>query len=201
MRGSKEADLVSAVIMYAIRCLAEGDLAALRNMKFGAREIEALREMCITDLHRIDSLRSHCLEIMLNRRVYWPMIHYLREKRKSEEGMLSLVALDAPREMLQTLFGVNSREYSRLRRALSIKPAVGRPPEPDEESSHRLWKAWKKRVDPEDPESLSPEDYLELHNEAGLTMRAIWTLTRRWAQYGMPDSASNGKPESMESPT
>ena len=63
--------------MYAMRCLAEGDQAALRNMNFGVKEIEALREMRVADLYRIESLRAHCLEIALNRDVYWPMIEHL----------------------------------------------------------------------------------------------------------------------------
>ena len=43
MEGTKESDLVTAVLFYAMRCLAEGDQAALRNMNFGIKEIEALR--------------------------------------------------------------------------------------------------------------------------------------------------------------
>ncbi len=81
MEGTKEADLVTAVLMYAMRCLAEGDQAALRNMNFGIKEIEALREMRVADLYRIESLRAHCLEIALNRQVYWPMIEHLSEQR------------------------------------------------------------------------------------------------------------------------
>ena len=42
MNGTKEADLTTAVLMYAMRCLAEGDQAALRNMNFGVKEIETL---------------------------------------------------------------------------------------------------------------------------------------------------------------
>jgi len=53
MDGTKESDLITAVLMYAIRCLAEGDQAALRNMNFGPREIEALREMNLADLYRV----------------------------------------------------------------------------------------------------------------------------------------------------
>ncbi|HFD86479.1 MAG TPA: DUF2857 domain-containing protein, partial [Gammaproteobacteria bacterium] len=34
MESTKESDLVTAVLMYAMRCLAEGDLAALHNMQF-----------------------------------------------------------------------------------------------------------------------------------------------------------------------
>ncbi len=189
MKGSKEAELVGAVLMYAVRCLGEGDLVALRNMKFGAREIEVLHDMNLMDLCRIESLRAHCLKVALNRQVYWPMVDHIRKRRKSEELVYSLVARDAPREMVQTLFGLNAREYSRLRRTLAVEPTVGRPPEPDEQSSYRLWEAWTRRVDPDDPDLLSAEEYLELFEETGVPMRAIWTLTRRWIESGMPGAA------------
>ena len=42
MIGTKEADLVTAVLLYAMRCLAEGDQYALRGMRFGPQEVEAL---------------------------------------------------------------------------------------------------------------------------------------------------------------
>ena len=184
MEGTKEADLVAAVLMYAIRCLAEGDQAALRNMKFGPPEIEALREMSLADLYRIESLRAHCLEIALNRQVYWPMIDRLREQRESEEILRSLVAADAPHEMVQVLYGLNARDYTRLRRILSVAPSVGRPSEPDETSSHRLWDAWACLVDGEETGLLTPEVYLELQRETEVPLRAIWSLTQRWAQYG-----------------
>ena len=181
---TKESDLVTAVLMYALRCLAEGDQAALRNMNFGPHEIEALRAMTLSDLYRVESLRAHCLRIRLDRQVYWPMVDNLQRQRQSEETQHNLIAADAPLEMMQMLFGFNAREYSRLRRSLSVDPAVGRPPEPDEATSHRLWTAWVAQADPATSEPLAPDDYLELHRETGIGLRAIWHLTRQWSEYG-----------------
>lgn len=184
MEGTKESDLIAAVLMYAIRCLAEGDQAALRNMNFGPREIEALREMNLADLYRVESLRAHCLDIVLNRDVYWPMIEHMRRQRESEELQQVLIAADAPLEMMQTLFGLGSREYTRLRRMLTVDPSVGRPAEPDEDSTHTLWNAWAQRAYREDDGPLAPNEYLAIHRETGIAMRAIWNLTQRWSQYG-----------------
>ena len=184
MEGTKEADLVTAVLMYAMRCLAEGDQAALRHMNFGVKEVEALREMRVADLYRVESLRAHCLEIALNRQVYWPMIEHLSEQRALEDTIQILISADAPQEMMQVLFGLNQRDYTRLRRTLSVDLAIGRPPELDEASSHRLWEAWSTRVDGEASGLLMPEQYLTIQAETGLSMRAIWNLTQRWAQYG-----------------
>ncbi len=184
MDGTKEADLITAVLMYAMRCLAEGDQAALRNMNFGVKEIEALREMRVADLYRVESLRAHCLEIALNRQVYWPMIEHLGQQRAMEDTIQTLISADAPQEMMQILFGLNQRDYTRLRRTLLVDPTVGRPPELHEEGSHQLWEAWSSRVDGDESGLLTPAQYLDIHCETGLSMRAIWNQTQRWAQYG-----------------
>ena len=62
--------------------------------------------MRVADLYRIESLRAHCLEIALNRHVYWPMIEHLRGQRESEDTLQTLIAADAPLEMMQVLFGL-----------------------------------------------------------------------------------------------
>jgi hypothetical protein len=181
MNGSKESDLVIAVLMYAVRCLAECDLAALRSMNFGPKEIEALREMSVSDLYRVETLRAHCLKIALNRQIYWPMMDHLRQHTQR-----SLIAVDAPQEMMHTLFGVGPREYSRLRRMLSVAPSIGRPPDADEDESYKLWYAWEEIGGKEGAGPLAVDVYLDLHTETGLSMRAIWNLTQRWEQDGDP---------------
>lgn len=199
MQGTKESDLVTAVLMYALRCLAEGDQIALRNMNFGPREIEALREMTLADLYRVESLRAHCLSIALNREVYWPMMDHLQQQRETEETEQALIAADAPLDMMQTLFGLGAREYSRLRRTLSVDPSIGRPPEPDEESAHRLWHAWSRRMGGEEKDLLPAAEYLELHAETRVPMRAIWNLTQRWCQYGDVSGAIGSNPAEQDS--
>jgi hypothetical protein len=180
--GTKEAELVTAVLLYAIRCLAEGDQHALREMNFGPREIAALREISLGDLYRAGSLQAHCLAIELDRDVYWPMLAHLRRERELEEIQRDLIQADVPLEMMRGLFGVGAREYTRLRRLLTLEPAVGRPPEPDEATSHTLWRAWAERTDNDPSAPLAPEDYLALQQETGASMRSVWLLTQRWAE-------------------
>lgn len=182
--GTKESELVTAVMLYAIRCLSENDQHALRNMNFGPEEVAALRELNLADLYRAGSLQAHCLDIQLNRDVYWPMLAHLRRERESEELQRDLIQADAPLEMMRSLFGVGSREYTRLRRMLAVEPAVGRPPEPDEETAHRLWHALSVRLEAEAADGLSPHAYLAVHRETGASLRAIWNLAQRYSEYG-----------------
>lgn len=184
MIGTKEADLVTAVLLYAMRCLAEGDQHALRAMQFGPKEIEELRGLDLADLYRVGSLQAHCLAIRLDRDVFWPMIANLRATREAEELQRDLIQADAPLEMMRSLFGVGSREYTRLRRMLALEPAVGRPPEPDEATSHKLWRALSAHLQSDSDEALDPKQYLAVHEESGASMRAIWNLAQRWLEYG-----------------
>ena len=193
MSANKEAELITAVLLYALRCLAEGDQLALRAMNFGAKELDALKDMNLADLYRADSLRAHCLKIDLNREVFWPMIEHLRHQRASEELQRELIVADAPLEMMQALFGQSSREYTRWRRLLTVAPAVGRPPELDEESTHKLWHVWRDLVDGREDAKLLPADYLSLRQETGIGLRAIWTLAQRWLEYGNPEARSGPK--------
>jgi hypothetical protein len=101
-----------------------------------------------------------------------------------EDTIQTLISADAPQEMMLILFGLNQRDYTRLRRTLLVDPAVGRPPELDEESSHRLWEIWSSLADGEETGLLTPAQYLDIHRQTGLPMRAIWNQTQRWAQYG-----------------
>jgi hypothetical protein len=192
MATSNEADLITAVLLYASRCLEEADQSALRAMGFGPKEIDALQHLNIADLNRLKALRAHCLRVDLNREVFWYMVEHIKRLRASEELQQTMIKADAPQEMMQALFGLSAKEYTRRRRLMTLEPAVGRPAEPDEDTEHALWKAWKARVKGEEAELLTAEDYLALKADTDVELRAIWLLTRRWAKYGNPEGLPHG---------
>jgi len=150
------------------------------------------RELNLADLYRAGSLQAHCLDIQLNRDVYWPMLAHLRRERESEELQRDLIQADAPLEMMRSLFGVGSREYTRLRRMLAVEPAVGRPPEPNEETAHRLWHALSARLEADEGDGLSPNAYLAVHRDTGASLRTIWNLAQRFFEYGDVYAPSEG---------
>ncbi len=184
MSDAKEADLITAVLLYAVRCLADGDQHALNEMNFGPKEMAALHELSMGDLYRARALYGHCLQIRLNREVYWPMLAYLRREREAAAVQQELIKGDAPLEMMQILCAMSPREYTRLRRLLTLNPGVGRTPEPGEATSAEVWRAWRARVADAEDSNLTPEDYLALHRETGASLRAIWTLVQRWHTCG-----------------
>lgn len=191
MSSNKEADLTTAVLLYAMRCMAEGDQRALRAMNFGPKELDALKEMNLADLYRADALRVHCLQIGLNRDVFWPMLEHLRHQRESEDLQRKLLVSDAPLEMMQQLFGLSTREYTRWRRLLTLAPSVGRPAELNEADTHTLWYALQALQEKHEQSTLSAGDYLELQEATGIALRAIWVLIQRWESYGEETSAAH----------
>ncbi|GAB5415715.1 MAG: hypothetical protein Cons2KO_33180 [Congregibacter sp.] len=199
MSGAKESDLVTAVLLYAVRCLAEGDQQSLREMELGPREVEALRAIEMADLYRLGALKTHCVAISVDRDVFWPLIANLQSARHSEEMQRDLIRRDAPLEMMRCLFGMGSREYTRLRRILAVQPAVGRPAEPDEDTAHRLWRAITAEQGACDGEELSPEQYLRVSQATGASIRTVWRHAQRWGDY-LPASRSCGSDTSQASP-
>lgn len=190
--GNKESELTTAIMQYAVRCLYEGDQQALRNINFGPREVEALREMSLGDICYIETLRAHCLKIALNREVYWPMVANMRNRRKAGELQKELISADAAQDMMQHFYGTGSREYVRLRRMLVVESISGRPPEPNEAETQTLWDAWKQQIEGREEILLRPEEYLKLHEETGISLRAIWSQTRRWSVHGKLPAHATG---------
>jgi hypothetical protein len=186
MNGSKEADLMIAVMLYAVRCLGDGDQQSLREMGLGPRELDALRDLEMADLYRFGALRAHCVAISIDREMFWPLMSRLQDARHSEELQRDLVRRDAPLDMMRRLFGMGSREYTRLRRALAVEPTVGRPPEPDEETALRLWRAIEAVSADRDGHALLPVDYLRLCDATGASVRCVWRYVQRWADYAPP---------------
>ena len=86
MSAGKEAELMTAALLYAVRCFAEGDLNALKEMNFGPKELGALREISMSDLFRVRALTAHCLQFRLNREIYWSMLDHLRRERDCRPG-------------------------------------------------------------------------------------------------------------------
>ena len=188
MAGTKESDLVAAVLLYASRCLAEGDQHALRGVGFGPKEAEALRRLNLDDLHRAESLRSHCLDIRLDPDRFRAMIGHLAALRRDEDLQHDLIQADAPFALMRCHFGMSSREFAKLRHTLAAPASVGRPAEPDEETSAKLWRALDGRVRPDPDWPLAPQEYLAVQVECGASLRAIWRHARQRA--GLGDSFS-----------
>ena len=196
MQRSKESDLTISALLFAMRCIAEGDLGALARMHFGADEVEALKQLSIADLYRADSLSAHCLNITLDRDVYWPLVNHIKRNRAMESTIEALIVADAPKEIFGKYFGMGSREYAARRKAIGLSSGVGRPPNLTETESQALWDSIQALGLSSEVDTLRAEELLQLHQVTGFPIRSIWRILCTWEEFGA--NSNNVQPRKLD---
>ena len=183
MQRTKESELVAAILMYAMRCVLEGDRIALRDTQFGDQELEAIAKLSLLDLQRLESVKAHCLNIKLNQQVFWPIIEHLRRERDEEHTIQELLKANAPLEMMHTLYGMSARDFTGRRKKLVLETGVGRPPLPDTDAETELYNEWSRLVRTLGHDDLDGKHYMKLHRTTQQSLRVIWQLTQRWRDF------------------
>ncbi|MEW8701946.1 MAG: DUF2857 domain-containing protein [Candidatus Thiodiazotropha sp.] len=187
----KEFELTHAVLRYLASCLSEGDWSALRDMGIGPKEAEALRGISLSELTNLErKLAGHVLHVELDREAFWTVVEQIRRESELHRLRMRLISLDAPSDMMQTLFGMGVKEYTFARRVIGAPPGVGRPPEPTEEQAREIWLAWESLG--QEPSVVSPKVWLEFAENMALPLRLIWRVTQRW--YGTSDDEAANPP-------
>ena len=169
----KTGDFVLALVIYAMRCIEDGETETLARMGFGPMEVESIAGLRFGDLKRIESLRTHCLDIRVDRDAFAEMIRGIRSDGLSTEWEHALIRADAPFDMMRRLFGTTTRAYTRLRHLFGVS-SVGRPREPTEAQAVALWRAINGRLGDSSRKILLPADYLAISRECAVPLRTVW---------------------------
>lgn len=181
---SKENELVFAVLSYASRCVAEGDLHAFRSLGFDLDDIQTIERLSLTELQLLAASRSHAINISLDREAWGWLLKRMRRQRSRDALALALIRLDAPKAMMASLFGTTDREYSTRREACGITETVagGRPPSASEAEERHLWELWVRLAKPDTPQQLRSDDlWLVIAREGRPAIRTAWSLIQKWA--------------------
>ena len=174
----KAGDFVAALLLYAMRCIEDGETETLHRMGFGPAEVEELATLRLADVNRIERLKSH-LDIKVDGEAFAKMIRLIRTERLAAEWERELIRADAPFEMLRRLFGTSNREYVKFRRFYGLGSSVGRPREPTEAEQRRLWRKLATRIEHADGDVLSPAEYMAISRECGMPLRIVWRQSQR----------------------
>ena len=174
----KAGDFVVALVIYAMRCIEDGETEALTRMGFGPAEVESLAGLRFGDLKRIQRLKNHCLDIKVDRVAFGEMGRRIRDDGLSTEWEQALIRADAPFDMMRRLFGTTSRAYTKLRQLFGVS-SVGRPREPTEAEALALWKMIEHRMHESRREVLLPADYLSISRECAIPLRTVWRESKR----------------------
>ena len=190
---TKEAELNEAVLRFATRCLAEGDLPMLAELGFKRDDIERLQELCLGDLRHLAGIKGHMLKPLIDRDCFHKVLAHINHNRETEAVSHYLLQHDAPLDMMHTLFGMSGGEYAGRRRMLGIIGGIGRTREPSEAQELAVWKAYKARTK-DTTETLNLHDWVAIFKESNVPLRNIWQLINRWSQLdGIREDSGNDK--------
>lgn len=182
---TKEAELNYAVLTYAARCLTEGDIDALREIGFEPEDIEVIDELRLSDLHALAASRAHALNVRIDREALHWLVEHVRRRRARDALRLELLRMDAPSDMMTSLFGMTGRGYTATRDALGIVGGHGRPASHlgDEAEESKLWALWVQLADIRRPSRLRHDDlWLVLARELPTGLRSAWNIIQQWAR-------------------
>ena len=174
----KAGDFVAALVIYAMRCVQEGETDTLARMGFGPEEVASLAGLRFGDLKRIERLRSHYLDIRVDGAAFAEMIRRINGDGFSTEWEHALIRADAPRDMMRHLFGTTDRSYTKLRQLFGVS-SVGRPREPTEGEASAIWRTINRRLCESGREVLLPADYLAMSRQCGVPLRTVWREFKR----------------------
>lgn len=181
---SKENDLVFAVLSYASRCVAEGDLHAFRDLGFQVEDIGVIERLSLAELQLLSTSRSHAINVSLDREAWGWLLKRMRRQRSRDALALALIRLDAPKAMIASLFGTNDRDYAMRREACGITETVagGRPASASEDDERHLWELWVRLAKPDTPQQLRADDlWLVIAKEGRPPIRTAWSVIQKWA--------------------
>lgn len=174
----KAGEFVVALVLYAMRCIEDGETEALARMGFGPSEVASLSSLTFGDLKRIERLKSHCLDIKIDREAFGEIIRRIRADGLSTEWEHELIRADAPLEMMRRLFGTTSRAYTKLRQIFGVS-SVGRPREPSDAQAAALWELIESLHQARRRDLLAPADYLAISRQCGVPLRTVWRESKR----------------------
>lgn len=177
----KAGDFVVALVIYAMRCIKDGETERLVRMGFGPAEIEELASLRFGDIERLERLESHCLEIRVDRRAFADMIRRIRTDGLAEEWEHRMIRADAPRDMMRSLFGTSDREYARLRQLYEVS-SKGRPREPTVAQEAELWQVLPRRLEEARTGLLVAGEFVAISEELDIPLRTVWRESRRMAR-------------------
>ncbi len=182
---TKEAELNEAILRFASRCLAEGDLQMLAELGFKRHDVQRLQTLRVADLCHLAGIKGHMLKPVIDRNCFYKVLAHIDHHRENETVAHYLLEHDAPLDMLHALFGMSGGEYADRRRMLGIESGTGRTREPREDEELAVWETYQV-LGKDEVAHLTAHEWVEIFERCEVPLRNIWQLVNRWSASGDP---------------
>lgn len=173
--------LFTHTVLHLTHLLSRGDYKALANMGLDETQAERLLDIHATDLNNLSTVLSQCVTIRIDGECFNNALDYLAQQRQQRSVVVALIKAEAPFALVRDLYGVDSMEYSGLRRCYTKNSKTGRPKNLSEDEEQRLWTAWIAIINEQGNQSLLGEDYLAIYKRSGqIPLKHAWPVLNRF---------------------
>ena len=180
---TKEAEVTMALLNYVGRCIEENDLTALRELKLPYDVATRLDSLTLNEFRRYVSRNARAVpgRVTFDADVISRSLDHLKSEIGKEGVLKQLVIADAPRDMLEQLeYVLTKEEYRQSRADLGVVGGMGRTPEPDAEVALLVFQTLTAILQGRPITEASADDYLLAHQRSGMSLRVIWKVVATW---------------------
>lgn len=178
-----------SVLLRAIHCAQEGEWAQIRELGLTPEDIHVLGKLTLGELTQLKrTMPSHILKVEVDRLSLYAVLDSARQAQERHALKFEFLRRDAPADMMEKLFGMGPKAYTRYRAIAKAPQAQGRPAEPNEAVSSQVWHAWIRY--PGTP-AQDLQHWLKVADATGQSLRVVWALIQHWTECSiLPDPSS-----------
>ena len=174
--------LNQAVVIQALHDLRNGQSRRCRDMGFGERELEMLRQPALLSL-LVNACVPWC-KVTVDREVLGRLVGQAREIEREIDTVDRMLRLGGSSEMLCRYHGLTHQEIAVRREVIGQPGRKGRPPTLSEEQENQLWRAWKAAVDERDialdDETAMLALAMDLAESLAASLTVVWATLKPW---------------------
>jgi len=169
-------ELNVCLLRCVINASNENDHQTLHEMGLNANLIERAKKMNADVFIRLS--KFNIADITFNSHRFGLMLDFVEHERLMNDLINKMIIQGASQSMLESLTGIDPREYRDRRRTLGLAPASqGRPQNLDAKQTDKLYEVLSKHPEP-DPDNVSTNDLLNWYcligEKTGLSLTKIW---------------------------
>jgi hypothetical protein len=186
-----EFQLNTLVLIYAGQLAAAENYTKLLGLGFRRDQIVKLQKLLFMDVTDLATVASGTVvEARVDPEALDLLLEIVNRRRREREKIDDLIRAGATQRLMEDLFGMDANLFSQHRDKLGIKGVgVGRCPDPDEETSARVWTLWQSTADLGDEGTR----FLIVHEHTDLSVRLIERVVRSSEIHGAGLAANAGQ--------
>jgi hypothetical protein len=139
-------------------------------------QLDRIQKLSVVALMKMAELSVGCIQLRFDPNVIDSLLGDVDAEIEQEELIETFVREGASRDMMAAIFGLNRRDFARIRRSMDVELAKGRIRELTPDEADRVFEVWQDLGGRHDPET-----YLALARSIELPLRVIWEeLTKKY---------------------